>query len=53
VLLLDGEGVVRAVPVAWTDLHDASLEVQLGEGRTAVLVDDLLALVSVIAGMTT
>ena len=50
----DGEGVVWAMPVEWTDREPVDPELVLSAGRDAVvLVRDLLGLAEVIAGVKT
>ncbi len=51
VLFFDEEGVRRSLPRAWTDIADADPFVGLAAGRSPFRVEDLVALVDVMAGL--
>jgi Family of unknown function (DUF5372) len=51
VFFFDEEGVQRSLPRAWTDMADVDPFVALAAGRTLFRVEDLLALVELIAGL--
>jgi len=51
VFLLDGDGVQCSMPRAWTDLGDEDPFVTVAAGRSAFRVEDLLAVVELIAGL--
>ncbi len=51
VFFLDGEGTQRSLPRGWTDAADADPFVVLAAGRSAVRVEDLLALVELLEGV--
>jgi hypothetical protein len=51
VFFLDEAGVQRSLPRAWTDASDADPFVALAAGRSPLRVEDLLALVELIAGV--
>jgi len=51
VFFFDEDGVQRSLPRAWTDAADVDPFVVLAAGRSPFRVEDLLAVVEVIAGM--
>ncbi len=51
VFFLDEEGTQRSLPRGWTDAADADPFVALAGGRSAVRVEDLLALVGLVDGL--
>jgi len=51
VFFFDQDGVQRSLPRAWTDAADADPFVALAGGQSAFRVEDLLALVELIAGL--
>ena len=51
VFFLDEDGVQRSLPRAWTDAADVDPVVMLGAGRSPFRVEDLLALVELIADL--
>ena len=51
VFFFDEDGVQRSLPRAWTDAADVDPFVVLAAGRSPFRVEDLLALVDVIAGL--
>lgn len=51
VFFLDEAGVQRSLPRAWTDAGDVDPFVVLAGGRSPFRVEDLLAVVDVIAGL--
>jgi hypothetical protein len=51
VLFLDEDGVRRSLPRAWTDAADVDPFVALAAGRSPFRVEDLLAVVALIAGL--
>jgi hypothetical protein len=50
VFVLDQDGVQRSLPLAWTDAAVPDAFVAVGGGRSALRVEDLLALVALIDG---
>ena len=52
VFFLDGAGVQRSLPRAWTDAADVDPVVTLGAGRSAFRVADLLELVELIGPLS-
>jgi len=50
VFFLDEEGTQRSLPRGWTDAADADPFVALAGGRSALRVEDLLALVELVDG---
>jgi hypothetical protein len=52
VFFLDKDGVQRSLPRAWTDAADVDPFVVLAAGRSPFRVEDLLAVVEVIAGLS-
>jgi Family of unknown function (DUF5372) len=51
VLFFDEDGVQRSLPRAWTDAADPDPFVALAGGRSRFRVEDLIALVQLIAGL--
>ena len=51
VFFFDDDGVQRSLPRAWTDAADADPFVAVAAGRSPFRVEDLLAVVEVIAGL--
>jgi hypothetical protein len=51
VFFLDEEGTQRSLPRGWTDAADPDPFVALAGGRSAVRVEDLLALVVLVDGL--
>ena len=51
VICLDDQGAAWAVPVEWTDLVQPGFEWEISAGRAHVLIDDLLAVAALVAGM--
>ena len=51
VFFVDEEGTQRSLPRAWTDAADPDPFVVLAGGRSAVRVEDLLALVELVDGL--
>jgi len=51
VFLLDGEGTQRSLPRGWTSAADPDPFVALAAGRSALRVEDLLALVGLLEGV--
>ena len=51
VFFLDGEGTQRSLPRGWTDAADPDPFVAVAGGRSAVRVEDLLALVELLDGL--
>ena len=51
VFFLDEEGTQRSLPRAWTDAADPDPFVALAGGRSAVRVEDLLALAELLDGL--
>jgi hypothetical protein len=51
VFFFDDEGVQCSMPRAWTDLGDEDPFVTVAAGRSAFRVEDLLAVVELIAGL--
>ena len=51
VFFLDEEGTQRSLLRAWTDAGDPDLFVALAGGRSALRVEDLLALVELVDGL--
>ena len=51
VVFVDEDGVQRSLPRAWTDAADLDRFVVLAAGRCPFRVEDLLAVVAVIAGL--
>ena len=51
VFFSDGDGVQCSMPRAWTDLGDEDPFVTVAAGRSAFRVEDLLAVVELIAGL--
>jgi hypothetical protein len=51
VFFVDGDGVQFSMPRAWTDLGDEDPFVTVAAGRSAFRVEDLLAVVELIAGL--
>jgi hypothetical protein len=49
VFFLDGEGVQRSLPVAWTDAAQPDAFVAMAAGRSAFRVEDLLCLADLVA----
>jgi hypothetical protein len=49
VFFLDEDGTQRSLPVAWTDAAEPDVFVTVAAGRSALRVDDLVALVGLIA----
>ena len=49
VSFLDEDGVQRSLPRAWTDAGDLDPFVVLAAGRSALRIEDLLALVDLVA----
>ncbi len=49
VFFFDDEGVQRSLPRGWTDAQDVDPFVVMAAGRCAVRVEDLVALVELIA----
>ncbi|MHB1836188.1 MAG: DUF5372 family protein [Solirubrobacteraceae bacterium] len=50
VFFLDEDGVQRSLPRAWTDAADVDPFVVLAAGRCPFRVEDLLAVVDILAG---
>ena len=48
---LDEDGVQRSLPRAWTDAADVDPFLVLAAGRSPFRVEDLLAVVEVLAGL--
>ena len=48
---LDGDGVQRSIPRAWTEAADVDPFVVVAAGRSRLRVEDLLALAGVIDGL--
>ena len=48
VFFLDGDGVMRSLPMAWTDAAPADVFVVMAAGRSAFRVEDLLGLATLI-----
>ena len=48
VFFLDGDGVMRSLPTAWTDAAPADVFVAMAAGRSAFRVEDLLGLATLI-----
>jgi len=53
VFFLDEEGTQRSLPRGWTDAADLDPFVALAGGRSALRVEDLLALVELLEGLST
>ena len=51
VFFLDGEGTQRSLPRGWTSAADLDPFVALAAGRSAVRVEDLLALVELLGSV--
>jgi hypothetical protein len=51
VFFFDEDGVQRSLPRAWTDAADVDPFVALAAGRSALRVEDLVALAELIAGL--
>ena len=51
VFFFDGDGVQCSMPRAWTDLGDGDPFVMVAAGRSVFRVEDLLAVVELIAGL--
>lgn len=51
VFFFDGGGVQRSLPRAWTDAADVDPFVVVAAGRSPFRVEDLVALVGLIAGL--
>lgn len=53
VFFLDEEGTQRSLPRGWTDAADPDPFVALAGGRSALRVENLLALVELLEGLST
>ncbi len=51
VLFFDEDGVRRSLPRAWTDAADVDPFVTLAAGRSPFRVEDLVALMELVAGL--
>ena len=51
VFFLDEDGVQRSLPRAWTDAVDVDPFVAVAAGRSALRIEDLMALTGLIAGL--
>jgi len=51
VFFLDGGGVQRSLPRAWTDMAEVDPFAVMAAGRSPFRVEDLLALVELIGGL--
>ena len=47
----DDAGVVRSLPASWTDAGPADAFIAQAAGRSALHLDDLLALIELVAGL--